>query len=337
MRSFLAPVPERAVASVEPPTISVVIPVYEAAAFVGEAVDSALGQTVAPLEIIVCDDGSTDDLRSTLAPYGDRISIVHKEHGGLASAKNVGTQAASGEFVAFLDADNTYLPGYVEAVRELAAARPDLDVLATDAYLELNGQVYGRYYHGKARFVVDDQRTGIIHQHFIVGNAAFRRERLLTVGGFDETVVAEDTDCLIRLILDGSRAGLIDEPLLVYRVRAGSLSSRRPRALRAAADALERAHSHPSLSPSERSFLEHELAVKRRETALAEAEEALRQGASSARRRSLRIVFGPRGYGVAPRARALLAAAAPGTAGRYLAWKDRTSGVTRLATRTYGR
>jgi glycosyltransferase involved in cell wall biosynthesis len=302
-----------------------------------EAVESALAQTVAPKEVIICDDGSTDDLAEVLGPYADRITFIRKENGGLASARNAGVRVASGEFVAFLDADNTFLPGCLEALGELAAARPDLDILTTDAYLELDGKVYGRYYRGKANFVTDDQRRGIIHQHFIFGNGAIRREALIAVGGYDETVVAEDTDLFVRMILGGSRAGLVDEPLCVYRIRAGSLASNRPRMLRAATVVLERASTHPSLSTGERHYLMRELAAKRRLATVAEAEEALRGLAPNPRRRSLRIAFGPAGYGVLARAKALGAAVAPGLAGRYLERIERTTGYSQLALRTHGR
>jgi glycosyltransferase involved in cell wall biosynthesis len=337
MRRFLAPAPEKPILSVPAPSFSIVIPAYEAAAFVAEAVESALAQTVAPYEVIVCDDGSTDDLAGALAAYAGRITLLRKEHGGAASARNAAVRHASSDFVAFLDADNVFLPEHLEAVGELAAARPDLDILTTDAYLELDGTVYGRYYRGKARFVVEDQRRGIIHQHFIFGNAAMRRDALLAVGGYDETVLAEDTDLFLRMILGGSRAGLVDEPLCIYRIRSGTLSSSRPRSLRSGVVVLERSSGHPSLSPDELRFLRRELGAKRKEAELAEAEEALRGFAPHARRRALRIAFGRRGYGFAARTKALAAAFAPATAGRYLERLEQRTGKSRLALQTHGR
>src|SRR5215207_4119659 len=251
MRRILAPAPERPIAAVAPPSFSIIIPAYQAAAFIADAVESALTQAVAPAEVIVCDDGSTDELAKALRPFSGRITVLRKEHGGAASARNVATRSASSEFVAFLDADNIFLPGHLEAVGDLAAMRPDLDILTTDAFLELDGHIYGRYYRGKARFIVEDQRRGIIHQHFIFGNAAFRREALLAVGGYDETVLAEDTDLFLRMILGGSRVGLVDEPLCVYRIRSGTLSSNLPRSLRSGVVVLERARNHPSLTSEE--------------------------------------------------------------------------------------
>jgi glycosyltransferase involved in cell wall biosynthesis len=337
MRRFLAPVPEGRIVPVPSPSFSIIIPAYQAAAFIADAVESALAQTLTPHEVIVCDDGSTDKLAEALRPYSGRITLLRKEHGGAASARNVALRAASSEFVAFLDADNIFLPEYLEAVGELAAMRPDLDILTTDAHLELDGEIYGRYYRGKAKFIVDDQRRGIIHQHFIFANAAFRRESLLSVGGYDETVLAEDTDLLLRMILGGSRAGLVDEPLAVYRIRSGTLSSNLPGSLRSGVIVLERVSEHPSLTSDERRYLRRELADKRREAELAEAEEALRGFASRPRHRALRIAFGPPGYGLVARTKALAAALAPGFACRYLERLERRTGRSRLALQTRGR
>src|SRR5918995_364429 len=343
MRSFVAPPPERRIVEKPPPSFSIVIPAYQAASFVADAVESALSQTLPPREVIVCDDGSTDDLVGALRPYAGRIVLLREEHRGVASARNAGLGVATGDFVAFLDADNTYLPEFLEAMSELATARPDLDILTADAYLELDGRVYGQYYSGKARFVTEDQRLGIIHQHFVYANAAFRRESLLAVGGYDEYydgtshTGVEDTDLLVRMILGGSRAGLVDEPLCVYRIRAGSLSSNRTRSFHAGVEVLERARTHPSLTPHELIYLEEQLADLRLEAGVTAAEEALRGYASHARRRCLEIVFARQGYGVAPRMRALAAALAPRTAGRYLERVERTTGRSRLALRTHGR
>jgi len=337
MRRFLAPAPEGSVGPGPSPRFSIIIPAYQAASFVAEAVESALAQTVAPHEVIVCDDGSTDDLAGALAPYARGITLLRKEHGGAASARNAAARSASADFVAFLDADNVFAREYLEAVGELAAARPDLDILTTDAYLELDGHVYGRYYRGKARFIVEDQRRGIIHQHFIFGNAAMRREALLAVGGYDETVLAEDTDLFLRMILGGSRAGLVDEPLCVYRVRSGTLSSNLPRSLRSGVDVLERASNHPSLTPDELRYLRRELADKQIEAELAEAEAALRGFAPHPRRRALRIVFSTRGHRFVARAKALAAAFAPGAARRYLERLEQRTGQSRLSLQTHGR
>ena len=130
------------------PSFSVIIPAYQAAGTIAQAVESALDQTVPAHEVIICDDGSTDDLEGALAPYRDRITLIHKENGGGASALNAAASAASGDFVVVLDSDDTYEPERLEALGALAAARPDLDVLMTDSYLEAGGRVVGALLEG---------------------------------------------------------------------------------------------------------------------------------------------------------------------------------------------
>ena len=97
------------------PLVSVVIPTYNCGQYVEEAVDSALNQKCCgPVEVIVVDDGSTDDTRSRLLKYQDRIRLVPQTNQGSSRARNVGIGFASGEYVAFLDADDRWLPGKLE-------------------------------------------------------------------------------------------------------------------------------------------------------------------------------------------------------------------------------
>src|SRR5919199_2240977 len=252
MSRFLAPPPERAVAAAAPPTFSVLVPTYDAAATVGETIASALGQTAPPHEVIVCDDGSTDDLDAALEPYRDRIELVRKANGGGASALNAAAAAATGEFVVVLDSDDAYLPGRLEALGELAAARPDLDVLSTNVILEADGRDVGRFYTPEQPFPVDDQRAAMLRWCWLFAPAV-RREAVRAVGGWDESIrIAYDWDCWMRLVLAGCRAGIVDEPLVRYRLRPGSLASRRAAALRDRAVVLEKNSSHPSLTAEER-------------------------------------------------------------------------------------
>jgi glycosyltransferase involved in cell wall biosynthesis len=253
--SFVAPPPSLRIVPGPVPTFSVIIPVYQSASTVGDAVESALAQTRPPLEVIVCDDGSTDDVDVELARYRDRIRLLRKPNGGGASALNRGARVAQGAFVVILDADDVYHPRRIEALGDIAAARPDLDLVTTDAYLEMDGKTVGRF-NRETPFVVDDQRAGILRSCFVGGWPAVRRERLRAAGGWDESfLIGYDWDCWIRLILDGSRAGLVDEPLMSYRLRPGSLTADRVANLRARVRLLEKAGSDPSLTRRERRIL----------------------------------------------------------------------------------
>jgi hypothetical protein len=325
-RPIVAPRPDGPVQPGPVPSFSVIIPAYQAEEFVGDAVDSALEQTVPPLEVIVCDDGSTDDIEGALEPYVDRIVFLRREHRGAGAAKSAAAEAAQGEFVAILDADNRLFPEWVEAVGALASARPDLDILTTDGHIELDGEVLRHVYDETWPFEVDHQRREILERNFVQPQTAVRRKRLMDVGGFDETSRAsEDWDCTLRLILSGSRAGMVDDPLSAYRLQEGALSTNLSRMARAAVALLEKA-SDMDLSPEERSVLDRSLAERRRELRVEETREALLEGADDARSRALGVAREP-GHALATRLRAGAAAAAPGMARRLLMARERRRSV----------
>ena len=321
MRRLLAP-PAQNVMSGDVPSFSIVIAAYQVADVIGEAIASALAQTVPPLEIVVCDDGSTDDLEAAVAPYRDRIVLVRKTNGGEASAKNAAARAAAGDFVAILDADDVYFPERLAALGELAAARPDLDILTTDAFLELDGKVLRRVYGPDWRFEVEDQRRGILERNFVFGHAAVRRETLLAAGGFDESIrYTTDWECWIRLILSGSRAGAVLEPLSRYRVREESLSADRASMTAGRIQSLRKGLEHPSLRPGERAVARATLAAYERELSLHRLREALRQGQPGARRMALRVSLGRR-TPLPTRLKGLAAVLAPRFVGRILRSRD---------------
>jgi glycosyltransferase involved in cell wall biosynthesis len=115
--------------------VSVVIPAYRAAAFVGRAVDSVLAQQPPPAEVIVVDDDSPDDLRAALAQHvlAGRVRLVRLPHNqGVAAARNAGVRAADGDVVAFLDADDVWLPEHLSRALSVLADHPDVDVVLQD-------------------------------------------------------------------------------------------------------------------------------------------------------------------------------------------------------------
>jgi GT2 family glycosyltransferase len=325
MRRILAPEPERGLRPGPVPTFSVVIPAFKAAATIAEAVESVIAQTLPPLEIIVCDDGSPDDLRGVLRPYRSVVTLVAGPHKGVSAARNMGIRSARGDFVVFLDADDIFLPERLEALADLAARRPDLDLVTTDAYFERDGKLVGRFYEYNA-FPLEDQRRVILERNFLLVHTAVRRSLLLACGGFDPSLSdAEDWECWIRLLLGGARAGLVDEALSVYRLRGDSLSSNRARSLRGRVLALQRAARHPSLTASERQALAASLASHLRRARVAEAEAALLCHLPGRRRRLMPLVTGS-GFGLRTRAKAAAALVAPGLAAAYLRRRSRDKG-----------
>jgi GT2 family glycosyltransferase len=292
----------------------VVVAAFQAERTLAQAIDSVLAQTHAPLEVVVCDDGSTDGTADIARSYGSAIRLVQRPNGGEAAAKNTAVRAAGGEFVAVLDADDLFAPSRLEALAWLSQRRPDLDVLLTDARLTVNGRVVGRAYHAGWPFECADQPREILRRNFVLGLAAVRRERWLAVGGFDEAVhLTADWDFFIRLIRSGSRAGVVDAPLAEYRLRAGTLSSDRTALVESRIGTLARARARGGLTSDELRTLDDTLAAQRRDLLIRRAKQALLDG-SSTRRRQLVAIAGDPGFRPSRRAVAMLAAALPSLA-----------------------
>jgi glycosyltransferase involved in cell wall biosynthesis len=318
MRRFLAPPAIREVEPGPAPTFSVVVAAYQVADVIGEALDSIRNQTLPPLEVIVCDDGSTDGLEHALAPYRDKIVLVRKQNGGEASAKNAAAAVATGDFVAILDADDVYLAHNLEALSELARLRPDLDILTTDGLIVANGVQVRRVYDRSWGFEIEDQRRAILQRNFVFGLAAVRRERLFEHGGFDESIRwTTDWDLWLRMILAGALAGCVDEPLALYRLRETSLTAQRRNLLLGKLRTLEKAQRNPALREAEHPVLQASLRSYRRDLSLLDLRAAVVAGEAGTTRRALSLLRGPE---LAMRRRLELAviAAAPRVAGHIL-------------------
>jgi glycosyltransferase involved in cell wall biosynthesis len=206
--------------------VSVVVPAYNAAATIGEALESVWTQKPPPFEVIVSDDGSQDDLRAALRPFGQRVQVVGGPNAGLATARNRAAAVASGELLALLDADDVWLPGRLRALARAAAARPDLAVLTTDAIVVRPGSTCHERYYAHREFYVVDQELGILRNSFVFGAGAIRSDVFRMMGGYRSGArYAEDWDLWLRLLLRGHRAGLIDHPLYEYRRHDTSLTA----------------------------------------------------------------------------------------------------------------
>ena len=283
---------------------------YQNADSVVEAVESALNQTLPPFEIVVYDDGSTDGTEDVLRAHRDRIVYLRQENVGSAQAFNEAAKVATGEFVVVLDADDVFEPGRIEALSELAAARPDLDILATDASWESEGRVIGRFNSEANPFEVEDQRAVILDRCFIIAPAV-RRIPMLAIGGQDsELEHSSDWDLWMRMILHGSKAGLVDEPLMRYRMRDGSISSNRLQAFATRVEILERLQRNPALRGEDLVPLDRALSRHRQTLALAEAYDAAHRGAPDARALALAVAR-ERAHGRRTRSKAVALAASP--------------------------
>ena len=330
--------PPRPAAKARPvePTFAVIVAAYNCEASIGETLVSVLAQSRPAQQVIVCDDGSTDQTARVVSTFAPDVALIRQENQGDAAARNTALAAASASHVVILDSDDVFDSRCLEAYAAALAARPDLEIVTCDAFLEANGVVFDRYYRRLGRFVVEDQRRGALHQHFVFGLACLERERLVAIGGWDTRYRGNsDTDLFLRLILAGCRAGLVYEPLARYRFRPHSLSDERASNMRAMVTIVQRALEHPSLTPDERAFARADLRVKERLTRAAELEHALRTRSGDVRARARRVVSADElGF---PRHERLLAAAsvvAPPLGRTLLRLRDRRHGVTPLRVRT---
>lgn len=215
--------------SPDAPLVSVIVPVFNGRDSLEPAIDSALAQTV-PLEVVVVDDGSTDgsgDIAASIAERDPRVRLIQQTNRGLAAARNVGLRQSRGIYVAFLDADDLWLP------RKLATQLP---FLAEDRVVFSDAFVMRCVSEGEERIFrpgmldspIDFERL-LEHNLVPILTAVVGRQLLLDVGGFDEELRSvEDWDLWLRLRLTRDVAFVaIAEPLACYHVNPEGLSSDR--------------------------------------------------------------------------------------------------------------
>jgi glycosyltransferase involved in cell wall biosynthesis len=202
------------------PLISCIVPVYNGAHFLGEALDSILAQTYRRLEVIVVDDGSTDATPAVASEYGPLVSYVRQTHAGVASARNRGLAEASGDFVAFLDADDRWHSEKLARQMARFAARPELDLSVT------GGQNF--WMPGLAE--MDERSRDPRYTEPWPGYGSpvtllARRVAFDTVGPFDPRfTVSEDRDWFIRAAELGLISELLEEVLVYRRLHGANLS-----------------------------------------------------------------------------------------------------------------
>jgi glycosyltransferase involved in cell wall biosynthesis len=271
--SLRAPVAADAPRLSSPPKLSVIVPAFNAQETIADAIDSVLEQTVPVHEIIVSDDGSTDDTASIIKEYGDAVVVLRAENAGLATARNRAAAIATGTHLALLDADDVWMPERAYALARGLELRPDLSVLTTDSYIVRDGQRAADTYYALRDFPVTDQFDAILRSSFVFGAAAIRRSSFEAVGGYDpRSRFAEDWDLWIRLLLRGGWVGLVDVPLYEYRRREGSLTSRRLEGAMGVIGMLTRASSLPMSEESRDALLTTRAAWRARAVREAAAE-----------------------------------------------------------------
>lgn len=195
-------------------TVSVIIPTFNRRDYLPIALDSVLAQTYTDYEIIVIDDGSSDDTREILAPYAERIRYYYQENRGIAGARNRGIEESQGTYLALLDSDDYWLPRKLECQMEVFRKNPGLGMVATRcSSISAQGRFRQLNRPGKSGRILTD----LFRSNFIrTSSALITRECLDRVGLFDTSLPeCEEYDLWLR-IAHRYPVGFINEPLTVY-------------------------------------------------------------------------------------------------------------------------
>jgi len=204
------------------PQVSVVIPSYNSAEFLAEAIDSALNQDIAA-EVIVVDDGSTDNTAQLMARYAERIEVryILQKNRGPAAARNTGVRAARAEYVAVVDSDDALAPNslskLVSAFERSGAGWSMVDIVKFwSGHQEIR----------RCHIPKEEPELAILAEDFITRMMFFRKTTIERIGMWDENIFGrEDWDINIRLLASGEPYVYVQEPLYLHRKRSGSITT----------------------------------------------------------------------------------------------------------------
>jgi glycosyltransferase involved in cell wall biosynthesis len=264
------------------PTVSVIIPAYNVAPFIAEALDSVLAQTFKDYEIIVVNDGSpdTEELERVLEPYLPRIVYLKQENRGLSGARNTGIRAARAPFIALLDADDIWKPDYLAVQLGVFEGDPTIDVLYPNALNFGEGPYAGREYmrdcpsEGEVTFesLVAERCQPMV-------SVTGRREVFVRAGLFDESLRSvEDLDMWLRIVKAGGRMAYHRRALVLRRCWGGSLSADPVWMYKHNVLVLEKAGRTLDVTTAEREALREKIAYYRALLTLYEGKKAFMRG-----------------------------------------------------------
>lgn len=209
------------------PDVSVIIPVHNAGEYLRESIDSALAQESVRKEVIVVDDGSTDDTPKMLAEYGDRIQVISQPNAGCSAARNTAAYAAKGTWLAFLDQDDVWLP------RKLAVQLARAEEVKHADIIYSNIENFGSIervdeFRGPQELREGNLFIPLLLDNFItMSSAMIRRSAFERLGGMDSTMSGvDDWDLWLRHFADNGFAAACPEALVRYRWHNQSLSKR---------------------------------------------------------------------------------------------------------------
>lgn len=214
--------------------VSVIITTYNCATYLIQALESVLNQTYQDLEIIVVDDGSTDATQKVLEPYLNRIRYHYKSNGGEASARNAGLELATGDYIAFLDADDLYQPNKIEEQIKIFQQFPTVDVVYTDIEAVDENLQYQSILKSEGVYSLkEDFLCAMMVRQIIPATAAMMFKRHCIEGGIrypEQYTNSVDYEFTLKLA-HHYQFYYLEQPLYIYRRHSGNLTNRHQRQL----------------------------------------------------------------------------------------------------------
>jgi len=244
------------------PLISVVVPAHNAASTVGATLSSILWQTYPRIEVVIVDDGSTDDTARIVEAYRDpRVRLTAQNNGGPGAARNRGMSMVGGDFIAFVDADDILMPEYLQACMDVWS--PDRTFVTSNAYWMFAGGIDPRRTrHTGPLPAPSRQRLALLEHNWVSVMSVFPREMLHDIDGFDEALDrAEDWDFWLRAVYAGWTVKAQRRPLALFNRTGITLTSAGAKVIAAERQILERMQQRADLSRTEREYLVRRLAA----------------------------------------------------------------------------
>ncbi len=226
--------------------VSIIIPAYNQGLYLHVAIESALNQTYSDLEVIVVDDGSTDNTGEVAQSFDDpRVRYIYRENGGLSAARNTGIAASIAPFITFLDSDDIFLPTKLSLLMPLLLKHPTWGMVAGGMkIMNSDGTILDHEVSPPADISLDNMLLGNL---LVVGGVLLRREWVERIGDFDESFRAcEDWDLWLRMLRAGCVIGSIPEPVYVYRLHQGQMTREAERMRIAMLSTLNKFYAEPS-------------------------------------------------------------------------------------------
>lgn len=257
------------------PSVTVVVPAYNAQATLGACISSVLAQTQSSFEVVIVNDGSADDTLGVARRFSDpRVRVLSQANAGLPAARNAGISAALGGIVCFLDSDDLFLPRYLDAVTATFASDPGIDFVYTDAWTfddrtrRVRKHTTAHYQRPPrpAPVTAHDMFRELVERNFIIIPVAVRRNVIVQAGLFDESMTsAEDWDMWLRLAAGGHRGAEAPGPLGLRREHAAQMTANYARMASNQVYMFEKLLRRQDLRPEDVARAQARLTIARRE------------------------------------------------------------------------